>query len=212
MTEVNPLNFTAIDFETANEQRSSACAIGIVCIEDGIITEQRYHLIKPPGLYFNPYNIAIHGIRKADVMDQPTFGELWPAIRHYFEDRMVIAHNASFDMSVLRAVLDYYELPYPNLHYGCTCIMSRKQWPGVSHRLNDIAAMLDIDFLHHHALEDAQACAQIAMHILEQHHTGTLDELSTALELSMGSLYPGGYRPYGKINKKKPNKSRNPNK
>jgi len=59
------LNFTAIDFETANEQRSSACAIGIVCIEDGLITEQEYHLIKPPGLHFNPFNIAIHGIRRA---------------------------------------------------------------------------------------------------------------------------------------------------
>lgn len=196
------LNFTAIDFETANEQRSSACAIGIVCIEDGIITEQHYHLIMPPDLRFSPFNTAIHGITRADVMDQPNFAELWPIIRHYFEDRIVIAHNASFDMSVLRAVLDYYDLPYPNLHYGCTCIMARKQWPGMSHRLNDVAAMLDIDFLHHHALEDAQACAQIAIHMLDQNNTRTLEDLSATFEYSMGLLYPGGYHPYGKIKKR----------
>lgn len=202
------MNFTAIDFETANDQRSSACALGIVCIEDGIITEQRYFLIKPPGVYFHPFNIAIHGIRRADVIDQPDFAELWPAIKHYFEDCIIIAHNASFDMSVLRATLDYFEIPYPNLRYGCTCLMSKKQWPErLSHRLNDVAAMLDIDFLHHHALEDAQACAQIAIHILDQNNTCTLDELSSTLELSMGCLYPGGYRPFGKINRKKRKKN-----
>lgn len=190
------MNFTAIDFETANEQRSSACAIGIVCIEDGQIKEQAYHLIKPPGLYFNPFNIAIHGIRRADVINKPDFAELWPTIRHYFEDRIVIAHNASFDMGVLRAMLDYYEIPYPIFCYGCTLMMARRQWPErMSHRLNDVAAMLDIEFLHHHALEDANACALIAMHILNQNNSCTIDELSATLDLSMGSLYPGGYRP-----------------
>lgn len=191
------MNFTAIDFETANEHRTSACALGIVCIEDGMITEQNYYLIKPPGLYFNPFNIAIHGIKRSDIIDQPNFAELWPYIKHYFEDRIVIAHNASFDMSVLRATLDYYNIPYPNLQYGCTWMMSKRQWPDrLSHKLNDVAAMLEIDFLHHHALEDAHACARIAMHILDQNHACTLDELSSTLELSMGSLYPGGYRPF----------------
>lgn len=189
------LNFTAIDFETANEQRSSACAIGIVCIEDGIITGQEYHLIKPPGLYFNHFNTAIHGISRADVVDKPNFAELWPAISHYFEDHIVIAHNASFDLSVLRAVLDYYKIPYPHFSYGCTLMMSRRQWPEMSHRLNDVAAMLDIEFHHHHALEDANACARIATHILDQNHSCTIEELSATLDLSMGSLYPGGFKP-----------------
>ncbi len=197
------MNFTAIDFETANEQRSSACAIGIVCIEDGVITEQEYHLIKPPGLYFNHFNTAIHGIRKADVIDKPNFAELWPSIRHYFEHYIVVAHNASFDMSVLRASLDYYDIPYPNLSFGCTLMMARRQWPEMSHRLNDVAAMLDIDFLHHHALEDAEACARIAMHILDQNNSRTIDELSATLELSIGSLYPGGYRPCRTFRRKK---------
>lgn len=204
------MKFTAIDFETANEKRLSACALGIVCIEDGKVTEQCYYLIQPPELYFNPYNVAIHGIRKADVIDKPNFSQLWPSIKHYFENNIVIAHNASFDMSVLRAILDYYEIPYPNLSYGCTWLISKKQWPDrLSHKLNDVAAMLDINFEHHHALEDASACARIAIEILDKNNTCTIDELSSTLELSMGSLYPGGYAPFGNSNKKSQKKNLN---
>lgn len=205
------MKFTAIDFETANEKRSSACALGIVCIEDGKVTEQCYYLIKPPDLYFNPFNVAIHGIRKKDVMDKPDFSQLWPTIKHYFEDRIVIAHNASFDMSVLRATLDHFEIPYPHLSYGCTWLMSKRHWPEQSsHKLNVIAAMLDVDFEHHHALEDAYACAQIAIHILDMNNTCKIDELSATLEFSMGSLYPGGYRPFGNSKRKTYNKLSKP--
>ncbi len=190
------MNFTAIDFETANEKRSSACALGIVCVEDNIVKEQCYYLIQPPDLYFNPFNVAIHGIRKSDVIDKPNFHELWPSLKHYFENNIVIAHNASFDMSVLRATLDYYKIPFPKLQYGCTWMMSKKEWPDrLSHKLNDIAAMLDFSFEHHHALEDANACAQIAIHILDKNSTFNIDELSATLGFSMGSLYPGGYTP-----------------
>ena len=73
----------------------------------------------------------------------------------------------------------------------------------MSHRLNDVAAMLDIDFLHHHALEDANACARIAMHILDQNNIHTIDELSATLELSMGSIYPGGFKPFRSRRRKK---------
>lgn len=190
------MNFTAIDFETASEKRTSACALGIVSVENGKIAEQSYYLIRPPELYFNHYNVAIHGIKKEHVIDEPDFAQLWPSIRHYFENRNVIAHNASFDMSVLRATLDYYRIPYPHLNYGCTLIMSRKQWPdSLSHKLNDVAAMLDINFEHHHALEDANACAQIALQILRENNISALDELSAALDFTVGNLYPGGYTP-----------------
>ncbi len=198
------MNFTAIDFETANEKRSSACAIGIVCIENGRIAEQCYFLIRPPELYFNHYNVAIHGIRKEHVIDELNFAELWPSIKHYFENRNVIAHNASFDISVLRATLDHYRIPYPNLNYGCTLIMSRAQWPNsLSHKLNDIAAMLDINFEHHHAMEDANACAQIALQIIKDNDIATLDELSSTLDFTLGNLYPGGYTSASRLKKKR---------
>ena len=190
------MEFTAIDFETANEKRASACAIGITLVKNGEIAEKAYHLIQPPELYFNPINISIHGITKSDVYDKPTFSELWPSIKHYFENRLVIAHNASFDMSVLRSTLDHYSIPYPELTYGCTLIMSRKHWPDRrGYSLNVIADLLNIEFQHHHAMEDSLVCAQIALNILNNNQANGLKELSSMLGFSYGSLFIGGYKP-----------------
>lgn len=190
------MNFTAIDFETANEKRASACAIGITLVKNGKIAEQAYHLIRPPELYFNPINISIHGITRNDVDDKPTFSELWPSIKQYFENRLVIAHNASFDMSVLRSTLDNYAIPYPELSYGCTLIMSRKHWPDQrGYSLNVIADLLNIEFQHHHAMEDSLVCAQIALNILNSNMANSLKELSAMLGFSYGSLFNGGYKP-----------------
>jgi len=190
------MEFTAIDFETANEKRASACAIGIVRVSNGEIIEQVYHLIRPPELYFNPRNISIHGITKNDVSDKPTFSELWPSIKHYFENRLVIAHNASFDMSVLRSTLDHYAIPYPELSCGCTLIMSKKHWPDRrGYGLNIIASLLKIEFQHHHAMEDSLACAQIALHILKGNQANSFIDLPSKLGFSYGSLFAGGYNP-----------------
>ncbi len=190
------MEFTAIDFETANEKRASACAIGIVLVKNGEIIEQSYHLIRPPELRFNRINISIHGITRNDVIDEPSFDELWPSIRHYFENRLVIAHNASFDMSVLRSMLDHYFIPYPELSCGCTLIMSRKHWPDRrGYSLNVIADLLNIEFQHHHAMEDSLVCAQIALHILKGNQANSFKELPSTLGFSYGSLFPGGYKP-----------------
>jgi len=75
------MNFTAIDFETATGQRNSACAVGIVTVENGLIAEEYYSLIQPPGNAYFGMNIAIHGIRPEDTRDAPTFGELYPEIK-----------------------------------------------------------------------------------------------------------------------------------
>ncbi len=190
------MEFTAIDFETANEKRASACAIGITLVKNGEIAEQAYHLIRPPELYFNPINISIHGINRSDVYDKPTFSELWPSIKRYFENRLVIAHNASFDMSVLRSTLDYYSIPYPELSYGCTLIMSRKHWPDRrGYSLNVIADLLNIQFQHHHAMDDSLVCAQIALNILKSNQVNSINELPSILGFSYGSFFPGGYKP-----------------
>lgn len=188
------MEFTAIDFETANESRASACAIGIVVVRNLEVVEEFYHLIRPPDLYFSPFNIRIHGIRPRDVLDQPSFAELWTDIRGYFENRLVIAHNASFDMSVLRSVLDTYNLDYPGLKYSCTMRMARRIWPyQPSYRLSSIAQMLGITFRHHHALEDAYACAQIATHMANRVRAASLRELVSRLGLSFESLLPASY-------------------
>ena len=190
------MDFVAIDFETANENRSSACAIGIVVVENSEIIERIQRLIRPSELWFNPINVSIHGITEEDVKGEPEFNQLWPTIQNYFEGKMVIAHNAAFDFSVIRHVLDEYSIPYPELNYLCTRIVSKKVWPELmSYSLPFIAHHLDIEFEHHNAIEDARACAEIALRASSHTGADSINGLAEQLEIINGRLYSGGYKP-----------------
>lgn len=194
------MDFVAIDFETANECRSSACAIGIAVVSDYEIVERKHFLIKPPTLFFNPYNVAIHGIRGEHVINEPKFDQLWPKIKCYFEKRLVVAHNASFDISVLRKTLDEYRVLYPEFNYSCTRIISKATWPNhMSYALNYIADYLGIEFLHHNAEEDAVACAKVLIKASKELGIKSHLELAEICKLKIGRLYPGGYDPSRKI-------------
>ena len=87
------MDFVAIDFETANSHRDSVCSLGITVVKDNKIVEKRYWLIKPYPFRFDPINISIHGIREADVINEKEFDEVWPEIKPYLENKLVIAHN-----------------------------------------------------------------------------------------------------------------------
>lgn len=192
------MNCVAIDFETANADRSSACALGIAIIEGHEIVSRESWLIRPPELYFDWYNTYIHGITEEDVADQPKFNKLWDKFRQYFEGRLVIAHNASFDMSVLRHILDRYRISYPRFNYFCTRVIAKRTWPKlVSYSLPIVAGHLGIDFKHHDAEEDAAACAQVALQACSNVGVSSLEELAEKTEITKGQLYPGGYKPSG---------------
>ena len=66
----------AIDFETANEERRSACAIGLAWIESGEVVRREHRLIRPKEMRFNVHNIRVHGINPEDVRDKPEFPEV----------------------------------------------------------------------------------------------------------------------------------------
>lgn len=183
------MNFVAIDFETANEQRSSACSLGIVVIKNGICTESKSWLIRPNELRFNELNIWINGIYPEDVANAPEFNELWPEIEHYFASDIIIAHNASFDISVLRAVLNQYSIPFPQTDYFCSWKTAKKVWPGLlSYRLENIAEFLGIDFLHHKAEQDAYACASIIREACSKMNCLTIPELASAIECNLAKI------------------------
>ena len=175
--------WTAIDFETASRERASACALGLAVIEGGRIVERRDWLIQPPGNYFEPINTGIHGIHADLVAQEPEFDELWPEIEPYLRGAVVLAHNAAFDMSVLRASLARYELESPRIDgYHCTVTMSRKVWPDlVNHRLSSVCRFCGIDLSHHEAASDALACALIALRCLAETGEPTLDHLAVRL-------------------------------
>lgn len=188
------MEFVAIDFETANETRASACSCGIAVVADGKVVDKRHWLIQPKELRFNSYNVRIHGIDRDAVANQPRFCELWEEIRPYLDGRIVLAHNASFDMSVLRNALDGYKIDYPRLEYSCTYLISRQTWSDwACFALSAVAYKLKIDFSHHDAAEDARACAEVALMAVKHLGATSFDDLEDRTSVYRGRLERNGY-------------------
>ena len=155
-----PECFTALDFETANSDRTSICSVGVVRVERGKIVSKIHQLINPcaPFLY---WNTKIHGITAADVRDKPTFAQYWDEISGLFGD-VVVAHNAAFDISCLKQTVSLYGLNCPNFAYFCTLCISRRNLGLPSNKLDAVARHFELpSFNHHNALADAIACARI---------------------------------------------------
>ena len=187
-------DWVALDFETATGRRASACAVGLVEVRDGRITGTESILIQPPGNAYSGFNISIHGIHPAVTRDNPTFGELWPLLADRIGGRPVVAHNASFDMSVLRHELDHMGHGYPDLEYYCTLVLSRACWPGLnSHRLPDVASHCGIAFHHHDPAEDARACAEILLRISAASGDVTPRDVAARHGVCPGRLRADGY-------------------
>lgn len=187
------MDFVAIDFETANNSANSACQVAAVVVRNSeIIDEQCWH-IRPPRMYFSSRNIAIHGIRPSDVQTAPTMAELWPSLAELLRERVIVAHNARFDLGVLVASLDAHRILCPDLHFTCTRLLARCTWPGRSrYGLKPLGQWLGIDFNHHDALEDARCCAQIAIAVEKTHgERQELSRLEERLAIKRGR-YAGG--------------------
>lgn len=154
--------FAAIDFETANVYRDSACAIGLTVVEEGRIVLSDAHLIRPPSDWFKFTDI--HGLTWDDVCDAPDFEEVWGEIQPAIRDvDFLAAHNASFDSGVLTACCDRYGIVAPRQNFVCTVSLARRRWSIYPTRLPDVCRHLDISLNHHEAGSDAEACARIVM-------------------------------------------------
>jgi DNA polymerase-3 subunit epsilon len=188
-----PLNFTAIDFETANGASASPCAVGLVKVAEGKIVDTFSTLIKPPypNDWFATGNIGVHGIHPQDVVDAPTWAEALEEMLGFIGSDDLIAHNAGFDMGVLRASAALIEHELPDLRYGCSLVMARKTYNLDSYRLNQVAyAIGHEEFDHHDALADSDACARIVIHMADRHGVSSLDELAELTNHKIKSLRP----------------------
>jgi DNA polymerase-3 subunit epsilon len=186
----------AIDFETANEQRASPCSIGLAWIDDGVITSVEHHYIRPPGMRFASFNVAFHGIGSEQVRDAEEFPAVLAMLAPRLSGRTVLAHNASFDISVVRNTCDVYGLPYPEFDYLCTVKLARQSWPDLtSGRLNDVCDYLGIKFKHHDAGEDAYACASLAIKALKAAGTTSFQSLADLNNMTLGRLNSDSYWP-----------------
>lgn len=194
------MNFIAIDFETANEERSSVCAVGLAVVKNNKVVAKVYRLVRPDPLYFDSFNVEIHGITKEQVRDEPEFDKVWEDLQPLLDGSKLVAHFASFDVSVLRYVLDNYDIDYPNLEYACTWVLSKKVWPGMlRYDLATVSGSLGVELQHHHAASDAEASALIAIKACEAVEADSLDDLCEKTSTRMGKLFPGGYRPSGVV-------------
>ena len=162
-------NFAAIDFETANSERTSVCSVGVVIVKNGEIVDSFYSLIKPEPNYYNYWCTQVHGITKNDTESAPIFPDVWKQIEPLIEGLPLMAHNKSFDESCLKTVFRCYQMEYPDYEFHCTCQAAQRVY-GKSlpnHQLHTVAAQCGYQLEnHHHALADAEACAWIARKIL----------------------------------------------
>lgn len=157
-------DFAAIDFETANNEPTSVCSVGIVIVRDCKIVDSFYSLIKPEPEYYNYWCSMVHGLTEADTRKAPVFPKVWAQIAPKIEGLPLIAHNKAFDENCLKAVFRCYQMEYPDYEFHCTLVKSRRVWPCGHHNLDIIAERCGYSLKnHHHALADAEACAAIAI-------------------------------------------------
>lgn len=153
-------SFTAIDFETAHLKRYSICQVGIVRVENGIITNELSLLVQPPQNYYLDWFSTIHGITAQATAKSPTFDKIWHQIEPFIKDQDVVAHNGpAFDFPVLSTTLEYYGMQAPIYSKHCTYRIYRENLRACCNRYK-------IPLNHHNALSDARACAVLFLNHL----------------------------------------------
>ena len=186
-----PLDFTAIDFETANGSPASPCAVGLIRVRDSKPVATLELLFRPPvpHNWFSEGNIRVHGITPAMVQDAPAYSEVINQMLEFIDEDLLVAHNASFDMGVLAASAKAINHELPKLRYGCSLKIARKTYNLESYRLNAVAyAVGHEEFEHHNALADSDACARIVINAAQRHGVQDLPELLAATKVRLGAL------------------------
>lgn len=160
-------NYIVFDVETPNRANDRMSAIGITTITDNKITDEFYSLINPE-THFDYFNTKLTGISKKTVENAPTFPEVWKKISPIMEQGILTAHNAPFDMGVLKRCLNGYDIKWKSdVTYLCTVQIGRRLLPKMSHKLDVMCEYYGISLNHHHAASDSNACAQILLKYIE---------------------------------------------
>ena len=162
-----PLRFAALDFETADYGRDSACAVAVVVVDSGAIVYKGCSLIRPPRRNF--VFTYLHGISWEDVANQPDFKEFWPKLKPLFNGvDFIAAHNAAFDRSVLYTCCEDCGVTAPDTRFLCTMRLARRLWDIRPTKLPDVCNYLNIALKHHDPASDALACAQIVLETVDK--------------------------------------------
>lgn len=191
------LDYTAIDFETANSYRGSPCSVGLVRVRNGVPVAERHWLMRPPegADWFAPWNIEIHGITPDMVATAPRWKDVLPSIVEFIGDDVVVAHNAGFDIGVIRYACAVDNIEWPEMRFLCTLVMSRRALALPTYRLPYVAESLGFELREHHdALADARAVVDVVSGLAAHHEVESLDELARAVGMYVGRMSSGIYK------------------
>lgn len=189
------MDFIAFDFETANSSRHSICSVGMVFVENGKIVDTVYQLIDPEEK-FDGYNIHIHGIRPKDIEGAPTFSQFYDKYKGKIQNKIMVAHYLPFDGYAFRDNLKRYQItPFYN-QFLCTYQLSRKLITGQSsYQLNSLCHHFGIELdKHHHALDDAIACANLMMKLTSEYQMSDLNAIYEKTYIKPGEISESGFR------------------
>lgn len=149
------LDFVVVDFETATPDWASACEVGVCVVEQGEIKTSKSWLIQPPSNEYYSKNISIHGITPDMTADALEFPEVWDEVMEFIGDKTVVAHNASFDMGVLKAECELYGKNDVWFRYICSLKAAKAIFPGLeSYKLDELCKIFSIDASGHHRAEN----------------------------------------------------------
>lgn len=186
------MRYIALDFETGNASRLSACALGVSIFEDSKLVAEQTTLLKPPAEVgkFHWGNIRVNHIKESMVADAPAFDQVWRSgLGELAEGSVLVCHNAMFDTAVLCACLAHYHLPVPECRYVCTVKVAQRVWPQLpNHKLDTVAGALDIALNHHEAGSDARAAGLILQAALRETACADADELARRIGMRMGRI------------------------
>jgi DNA polymerase-3 subunit epsilon len=189
-------SFIAIDYETANSDRRSACSLGVSVVNEGVITNNFQTLIKPPKEfnYFDDFNVMIHGITQSDVKNSPDFSQVWAHVTKLNVNNLpLVCHNSGFDIRLTQDLVNYFQIAIEEISYFDTLTIAKKLWPHlINHKLSTLAHNFGFDLQHHNAASDSEVCAKIALQQMKELEKASLLEVAKNYGFLLGTLSAAG--------------------
>lgn len=128
------------------------------------------------------------------VADAPRWKEILPAVE-FIGDDIVVAHNAGFDLGVIRYACALDNIAWAEVRFLCTLVLARRALALPTYRLPFLAETMGIAFDDHHdALADATAVVEVVARLAETQHAGDLLTLANSLDVCVGRMGGGIYR------------------
>lgn len=175
--------FAVVDLETSGlrAETDSILQVAVVLLDAG---GRRLHewssYVRPPRRWRSPLGpVEIHGIRRRDVVAAPTLARILPIVADLVRGRVLVAHNAPFDLGFLRAAARRTGVELAHTGTLCTLQLSRQLGDRgqVNHKLASLCAEFGVDpGRAHHALYDARAAGAVLPHLLERLGIESLDD------------------------------------